>query len=151
MELLREARPRELVQLLPHEYRPGRVLNQGMASPAADRVIFLNADATPQGPDWLGTACCCARRAGGGGGLRQADSAAGLPAAFARDYERCFGADRRESVGWDHFFSMVSSGLRREPWAGADFGRPSSTPKTMNTHGGAAPPATESATARIRW
>jgi rhamnosyltransferase len=34
---------------------------------------------------------------------------------FAHDYDRCFGPER-ESVGWDHFFSMVGSGLRRDVW-----------------------------------
>jgi rhamnosyltransferase len=36
-------------------------------------------------------------------------------AVYARDYERCFGRDR-ESSKWDHFFSMVSSGIRRDAW-----------------------------------
>src|SRR5205823_9694534 len=43
-----------ILQLLPHEYRPGRVLNQGMQLAQSERVIFLNADATPQTADWLG-------------------------------------------------------------------------------------------------
>ena len=74
------------------------------------RVIFLNADAPPQSPDWLGPLV---------EGLSNPKTAAvfgrqiprpGCEAAFARDYDRCFGP-RRESDRWDHFFSMVSSGL----------------------------------------
>jgi len=41
-------------------------------------------------------------------------------APFARDYDRCFGP-QRESVHWDHFFSMVSSGLRRDAWSRRGF------------------------------
>ncbi|MFA6168933.1 MAG: glycosyltransferase, partial [Gemmatimonadaceae bacterium] len=116
VELLRGAHPRHFVQILPHEYRPGRVLNQGMALSRHDRVIFLNADATPQGPDWLEplvralddpqVAAVFGRQ------IPRPDCAAHV----ARDYERCFGANRA-SAGWDHFFSMVSSGLRRDVWA----------------------------------
>ena len=41
-------------------------------------------------------------------------------AVYAHDYERCFGAER-ESTRWEHFFSMVSSGLRKDIWARRGF------------------------------
>ena len=41
-------------------------------------------------------------------------------AVYACDYERCFGANR-ESGRWDHFFSMASSGLRKDVWAKRGF------------------------------
>ncbi len=41
-------------------------------------------------------------------------------AVFACDYERCFGKSR-QSARWDHFFSMVSSGLNRNIWAQRGF------------------------------
>lgn len=120
VDLIRAVKPAHFVQLLPHEYRPGRVLNQGMQLCRHERAIFLNADATPQGPDWLGplvenladprTAAVFGRQ------IPRPDCAA----VFARDYERCFG-DRRESAAWEHFFSMVSSGLRRDVWARRGF------------------------------
>lgn len=120
VELIRQAQPRHFIQLQPHDYRPGWVLNQGMKLARNDRVIFLNADATPQGPDWLGP---LVRALDGpqvaavfGRQIPRPD----CEAVFARDYERCFG-DRRESASWDHFFSMVSSGLRREVWAKRGF------------------------------
>ena len=120
VELLRAARPRHLVQIAPREYRPGRVLNQGMELSRRDRVIFLNADATPQGPDWLEplvSALADPRVAAAfGRQIPRPDCAA----VFARDYERAFGA-RRDSFHWDHFFSMVSSGLRRDAWARRGF------------------------------
>lgn len=115
VELLQSFGPRELVRLKARDYRPGRVLNQAMELSRHDRVIFLNADATPQGPDWLGPLVR---------GLDDPAAAAvfgrqvprpDCRAAFARDYDRCFGPER-ESAHWEHFFSMVSSGLRREVW-----------------------------------
>lgn len=120
VELIRAAKPRHFIQLKPHEYRPGRVLNQGMQLAQHDRVIFLNADATPQGHGWLTPLV-----------LELADPKVAavfgrqIPrpdclAPFARDYDRCFGP-ARESAQWDHFFSMVSSGLRRDIWARRGF------------------------------
>jgi len=41
-------------------------------------------------------------------------------AVYAHDYERCFGPGR-ESAEWEHFFSMVSSGLRKDVWARRGF------------------------------
>lgn len=120
LELIRRANPRHLVELHPHEYRPGRVLNQGMALARHDRVIFLNADATPQGPDWLGPLVAALAdpqmAAVFGRQIPRPDCAA----AFAHDYERCFG-ENRKSAGWNHFFSMVSSGLRRDVWSRRGF------------------------------
>lgn len=120
VELLRAARPKRLIELLPHDYRPARVLNHGMELAETERVVFLNADATPQGPDWLqplvdaladpGTAACFGRQ------IPRRD----CEAVYAYDYERCFGA-ARESAQWDHFFSMVSSGLRKDVWARRGF------------------------------
>ena len=36
-------------------------------------------------------------------------------AVFAHDYDRCFGPNR-ESVNWEHFFSMVSCVVNRKAW-----------------------------------
>lgn len=114
-ELIRAARPAHFVQITPKEYNPSRVMNHGMRLASADFGIFLNADATPQGSAWLGplvdalqdpkTAACFGRQ------IPRPD----CQAVFANDYERCFGP-RRESASWDHFFSMVSSGLRKDVW-----------------------------------
>jgi rhamnosyltransferase len=41
-------------------------------------------------------------------------------AVYAHDYERCFGA-HRQSGHWEHFFSMVSSGLRKDIWSRRGF------------------------------
>lgn len=120
VELIRAVQPRHFVQLLPHEYRPGRVLNQGMTLAGSERVIFLNADATPQSADWLGPLVAALAdpqvAAVFGRQIPRPDCAA----AFAHDYERAFG-DNRASARWDHFFSMVSSGLRRDVWSRRGF------------------------------
>lgn len=115
-ELIRAARPAHFVQITPQEYNPSRVMNQGMRLARASRGIFLNADATPQGADWLGplvqaldnpkVAACFGRQ------IPRPD----CEAVFACDYERCFG-EHRESANWPHFFSMVSSGLRKDVWS----------------------------------
>jgi rhamnosyltransferase len=120
VDLIRHSGPAHFVQILPHEYRPGRVLNRGMELARHDRVIFLNADATPQGTGWLGplvSALADPRVAAVfGRQIPRPDCAA----VFARDYARCFDGDR-DSARRGHFFSMVSSGLRRDAWARRGF------------------------------
>jgi glycosyltransferase involved in cell wall biosynthesis len=120
VDLIRAAHPRHFIQIRPEQYNPSRVLNHGMELARGDFGIFLNADATPQGNRWLEplvialqdprTAAVFGRQ------IPRPDSAA----VYAHDYERCFGSDR-ESAGWDHFFSMVSSGLRKDIWAQRGF------------------------------
>jgi len=114
-ELIRAVNPAHFVQITPQEYNPSRVINQGMHLARAERVIFLNADATPQHSRWLRplvdaladtrVAACFGRQ------IPRPD----CQAVFACDYDRCFGL-RRESVNWGHFFSMVISGLRKDVW-----------------------------------
>ena len=119
-ELIRAVQPAHFVQITPQEYNPSRVMNQGMRLAQSEFGIFLNADATPQGTNWLRplvtalqnplTAACFGRQ------IPRPD----CQAVFANDYDRCFGPNR-ESVRWDHFFSMVSSGLRKDVWAKRGF------------------------------
>ena len=118
--LIRAAQPAHFVQITPSEYNPSRVMNHGMRLAKSEFGIFLNADATPQGANWLRplvdalqspqTAACFGRQ------IPRPDCLA----VFANDYDRCFGPNR-ESVNWDHFFSMVSSGLRKDVWARRGF------------------------------
>jgi rhamnosyltransferase len=115
-DLIRAANPAHFVQIQPHEYNPSRVMNQGMQLARSERCLFLNADATPQGAGWLRplaealsdprTAAVFGRQ------IPRPD----CQAVFACDYARCFGPVR-ESAKWGHFFSMVSSGLRKDVWA----------------------------------
>ena len=118
--LLRAAQPAHFVQITPQEYNPSRVMNQGLRLARSEIGIFLNADATPQDAHWLRplvaalqpprVAACFGRQ------VPRPD----CNAVFACDYDRCFGP-RRESAQWDHFFSMVSSGLRKDVWAQRGF------------------------------
>jgi len=115
VELIKAARPAHFVQIQPSEYVPGKVMNHGMRLAGSEFGIFINADATPQGPNWLRplvTALQDEQTAAVFG--RQIPRPDCLPV-FACDYERCFGPNR-ESAQWDHFFSMVSSGLRKDIW-----------------------------------
>jgi rhamnosyltransferase len=115
VEMIRKASPAHFIQIQPHEYNPSRVMNLGMRLAQSDIGIFLNADATPQGADWLRplvqalldtkTAAVFGRQ------IPRPD----CQAVFACDYERCFGVNR-ESARWEHFFSMVSSGIRKDIW-----------------------------------
>ncbi len=119
-ELIRAARPAHFVQITPQEYNPSRVINQGMRLARSECCVFLNADATPQGVHWLRplvgalhdrrVAACFGRQ------IPRPD----CQAVFACDYARCFGP-QRESAAWRHFFSMVSSGLRKDVWARRGF------------------------------
>ena len=119
-ELIRAGQPAHFVQITPKEYNPSRVMNQGLRLAKSEFGIFLNADATPQGANWLRplvnalqdpkTAACFGRQ------IPRPD----CQAVFANDYDRCFGPNR-ESAKWDHFFSMVSSGLRKDVWSQRGF------------------------------
>lgn len=120
VELLRAAQPKQLIQLLPHDYQPGRVLNAGMELAGSDRVIFLNADATPQGRNWLRPLVEALEDPNVAAVFGRQIPRPGCAAVFAHDYDRCFGA-ARESERWDHFFSMVSSGLRKDVWSQRGF------------------------------
>ncbi|MCI0746386.1 MAG: glycosyltransferase [Verrucomicrobia subdivision 3 bacterium] len=119
-DLIRAVRPDQFIQIKPHEYNPSRVMNRGMELARSEFGIFLNADATPVDSNWLRplvsalfdtqTAAVYGRQ------VPRLD----CRAVFACDYERCFG-EHREVRRWDHFFSMVSSGLRKDIWSRRGF------------------------------
>ncbi len=120
VQLLENFGPFQLIQLLPHEYRPGRVINQAMRLSRTELVVFLNADATPQGTDWLRQLLRPFARPGCAASFCRQIPRSGCWALYAHDLERCFG-HRRDSAGWDHFFSMVGSGLRKAVWQSRPF------------------------------
>jgi rhamnosyltransferase len=118
--LIQSAQPAHFIQIQPHEYNPGKVMNHGMRLARSDFGIFLNADATPQSTNWLRPLVIA---------LQDPQTAAvfgcqvprrDCQAVFACDYDRCFGP-ARESRHWDHFFSMVSSGIRKDIWSQRGF------------------------------
>jgi rhamnosyltransferase len=120
VELLQKANPRHFVRIRAQDYNPSRVMNHGMQLAQSEFGIFLNADATPVNSNWLRPLVSA---------LQDPQTAAvfgrQLPrpdcrAVYAHDYHRCFG-ETRESVEWEHFFSMVSSGLRKDIWSKRGF------------------------------
>jgi rhamnosyltransferase len=115
VELIRQARPREFVQIQSHEYNPARVLNHGMRLAQAPFAVFLNADALPIGIHWLRPLVMALQDPGTAAVFGRQIPRPHCQAVYACDYERCFGA-QRASAKWDHFFSMVSSGIRRDIW-----------------------------------
>jgi rhamnosyltransferase len=120
VELIRAARPRHFVQIAPHEYHPARVLNRGMELASSEVGIFLNADATPQGNRWLRPLVEALRDPQVAAVFGRQIPRPNCHAVFAHDYDRCFGP-KRASAHWDHFFSMVSSGIRKDIWARRGF------------------------------
>ncbi|MDB6079275.1 MAG: putative glycosyltransferase, partial [Akkermansiaceae bacterium] len=78
-----------------------------------DWIVYLNADATPVGRDWLTQLLKpCLTVPNFGAGFSRQIPRSNCDAVFAHDYDRCFGP-KRESAKWDHFFSMVSSVTHR--------------------------------------
>ncbi len=119
-ELIRNAEPRHFIQIQPHDYVPSRVLNQGMQLARGHFGIFLNADATPQNANWLGPLVDTLSDPRVAAVFGRQIPRPNCKAVFACDYDRCFG-HRCETASWDHFFSMVSSGIRKDIWGRRGF------------------------------
>lgn len=96
-------------------YIPGRVLNRGMELAQSERVVFLNADCTPQDERWLASllAGFAGERVAAVFG-RQVPRAGCWPL-YARDLEETYGDGSRQRR-WRHCFSMAASALRRSVW-----------------------------------
>ncbi|MCL4176681.1 MAG: glycosyltransferase [Verrucomicrobia bacterium] len=120
VELIREFQPRHLIHISHSQYNPSRVMNQGMELASSNFALFLNADATPQGPEWLRPLVTALLDPQVAAVFGRQIPRPDCRAVFAHDYERCFGASR-ESAKWDHFFSMASSGIRKDIWAKRGF------------------------------
>jgi rhamnosyltransferase len=120
VELLRQATPSHFIQITPEQYNPSRVMNLGMKLARSDFGIFLNADATPQGVEWLGPLVLALTDPKTAAVFGRQIPRPRCAAVYAHDYERCFGS-LRESARWDHFFSMVSSGVRKDVWSKRGF------------------------------
>jgi rhamnosyltransferase len=113
IEIIKRANPAKLIQIPLGTYVPGVVLNQGAREATHDWIVYLNADATPVGKNWLTELLkpCIGKPKFGAAFSRQVPRP-DCKAVFAHDYDRCFGPNR-ESAEWDHFFSMVSSVTHR--------------------------------------
>jgi rhamnosyltransferase len=120
LDLLRQAKPRHLIRIRHEDYNPSRVMNRGMELARSDFGIFLNADATPTSRNWMRPLVVALQDPKTAAAFGRQIPRPDCRAVFASDYERCFGP-QRESSGWEHFFSMVSSGLRKDVWAKRGF------------------------------
>lgn len=115
VDLIRAAQPRHFIQIEAREYNPAKVMNCGMELAESEFGIFLNADATPQGSNWLSPLVQALQDERVAAVYGRQIPRPDCRAVYAYDYERCFGPER-ESAKWDHFFSMVSSGIRKDVW-----------------------------------
>jgi rhamnosyltransferase len=120
VDLINQMKPAHFIQIQPHEYNPSRVMNLGMRLAESEVGIFLNADATPQGVDWLQPLVNALQDPKTAAVFGRQIPRPDCQAVFACDYDRCFGPER-ESASWSHFFSMVSSGLRKDVWSRRGF------------------------------
>lgn len=116
VELIRQSHPAHFVQITPQAYNPSRVMNQGMQMARSPYAIFLNADATPQGSNWLAPLATALFDPQIAAVFGRQIPRPDCQAVYAHDYERCFGSEP-EAARWDHFFSMASSGIRKDIWA----------------------------------
>ncbi len=113
IDIIRKANVAKLIQIPLGTYVPGVVLNQGARESSHDWIVYLNADATPVGKDWLTNLLKpCVNNPACGAAFSRQIPRPDCKAVFAHDYDRCFGPDR-ESKDWEHFFSMVSSVTHR--------------------------------------
>ncbi len=120
VDLIQDAGPSHFIQIRPHEYNPSRVMNLGMKLASSEFAIFVNADATPQGRNWLRPLVNALQDEKTAAVFGRQIPRPDCQAVFAHDYVRCFG-ESRDSAQWDHFFSMVSSGLRKDIWSKRGF------------------------------
>jgi rhamnosyltransferase len=120
VELIRKGNPRHFVQIEARDYNPSRVMNHAMRLASSEFGIFLNADATPQGKHWLRPLVTALQNSRTAAVYGRQIPRSFCEAVFAHDYERCFGP-ARESGKWEHFFSMVSSGIRKDIWSRRGF------------------------------
>lgn len=113
LEIIRNDGRARLIEIPLGTYVPGPVLNRGAREASHDWIVYLNADATPVGRDWLTNLLhpCLDDPAFGAAFSRQIPRP-DCKAVFAHGYDRCFGP-HRESNQWEHFFSMVSSVTHR--------------------------------------
>ncbi|MBB5350877.1 rhamnosyltransferase [Haloferula luteola] len=108
LELIRQESRARLIEIPLGTYVPGPVLNLGAREARHDWIVYLNADAKPVGRDWLVNLLRpCLDDPQFGAAFSRQIPRPDCQAVFAHDYDRCFGPER-ESVNWDHFFSMVS-------------------------------------------
>lgn len=113
LEVLRQACAADrLTQIAGDEYVPGKVLNQAITDARHNIIVLLNADAVPQGSDWLEK--LIAPVAGDVADATYSRQAARSDAPFivSYDYDRAYISGSPS----DGFFSAVACAFRRDLW-----------------------------------
>ncbi len=112
-----------LVKAVPPEdmpYNPARVLNRAVSFASGDVVVFNNSDAVPLSDDYLEKLTAPLADPGVGAVFGNQLCRPDAKLLVRKDYERAFG-DGSVSASWRHFFSLVSSGARRETLLAVSF------------------------------
>src|SRR6185437_4194357 len=90
VDLIRHAKPAHFIQIKKKDYNPSRVMNHGMELARSEFGIFLNADATPQGNNWLRPLVMALQDPKAAAVFGRQIPRPDCQAVFAHDYERCF-------------------------------------------------------------
>ncbi len=111
--------PARFVQIEPHDYVPGKVLNLMVGKAQEPLIVFLNGDAVPQGEDWLETLIRPILS-------NQADATMSrqIPrenATFIASYDLQRGYLPANIAKNPYFFSAVSCAFKRQLWEETPF------------------------------
>ena len=108
IEIIKQDGRARLIEIPLGSYVPGPVLNKGAREASYDWIVYLNADAEPKNDRWLAELIApCLEDPKYGVAFSRQIPRPDCKAVYAHDYDRCFGP-QRESIDWEHFFSMVS-------------------------------------------
>lgn len=116
IELFKNFPCEQLIEIKPEEYIAGKVLNMGMEVTKSEKVVFLNADATPANNKWLENLLNGSKLPNLAASFGRQLPRPNCQGSVRRDFDLCFGPNR-ESKNWNHFFSMVNSLVDREYWS----------------------------------
>ena len=97
----------------PGRYVPGKTLNHMVRQACGEYIIFNNADAVPQHKEYLQTLVAPLKDKSVNCVFANQIARRDAWAVVRKDYERAFG-DGSISGKWHKFFSLVSSGFRRD-------------------------------------
>ena len=94
-------------------YVPGKTLNHMIAQAQGDFIVFNNADAIPQHKEYLKNLTNPLKNPGTDCVYGNQIARKNAYSVVRKDYERAFG-DGSVSRNWGNFFSLVSSGFRKD-------------------------------------
>lgn len=118
-EIAKKWNPERTFQIPPKAYIPGKVLNEMIAKTKNEIIVLLNADAIPQGKDWMEK--LIAPILNGEADATWSRQIARPDAEFIvrYDYERAF--DPKNIAKNPYFFSAVACAFRKKMWEETSF------------------------------